>query len=133
MQPGNKVIQLGYPGLLPTAYLSMRSQTGSTETNTHAALQDVSVNEGVVNKFVPRINNTTSSALLVTKLGDYIEMNINHSGPGNSGGPIFDTQGKVIALFTADLSNRNAPGNIAIGVPISYGLELLDPTRKIIR
>ena len=133
VQPGNKVVQLGYPGLSSTTYLSMRSQEGASQSFTSATVQDVSVNEGIVSKLVPLINNSTVDAFVVTKLGDYIEMNINHSGPGNSGGPIFDAQGKVVALFTADLSNRNASGSIALGVPIRYGLELLDPTRKVLK
>lgn len=133
VQPGNKLVQLGYPGLSSTTYLAMRSQEGATASYASTTVQDVSVNEGIVSKLVPRITNSNIDAFVVSKLGDYIEMNINHSGPGNSGGPIFDAQGKVVALFTADLSNRNTSGSIALGVPISYGLELLDPTQKVFK
>ncbi len=133
VQPGNKLVQLGYPGLSSTTYLAMRSQEGANASYASSTVQDVSVNEGIVTKLVPIVNNSNIDAFVVSDRGDYIEMNINHSGPGNSGGPIFDAQGKVVALFTADLSNKNTSGRIALGVPINYGLELLDPTQKVFK
>lgn len=132
VQGGHKVVQLGYPGISAKSYLSMRSQEAATDTYNRTTIQDVSVNEGIVSKIVPRINNSTVDAFIVTDLGDYIEMNINHSGPGNSGGPVFDKDGKVIGLFTADVANRSGVGSIALAVPIRYGIALLDPTRKVV-
>jgi serine protease Do len=132
VQAGHKVVQLGYPGISAKSYLSMRSQEAATDTYNRTTIQDVSVNEGIVSKIVPRIANASVDAFIVTDLGDYIEMNINHSGPGNSGGPLFDTSGKVIGLFTADVANRSGVGSIALAVPIRYGIALLDPTRKVV-
>lgn len=132
VKEGHKVVQLGYPGLSAKSYLSLRSQESTPDTYKRTTIQDVSVNEGIVSKIVPRINNSTVEVFIVTDLGDYIEMNINHSGPGNSGGPVFDTDGKVIGLFTSDVSNRSGLGSIALAVPIRYGIALLDPTRKVI-
>ena len=132
VQAGNKVVQLGYPGISAKSYLSMRSQESSPDTYARTTIQDVSVNEGIVSKIVPRISNNAVDAFIVTDLGDYIEMNINHSGPGNSGGPLFDSDGKVIGLFTADVANRTGVGSIALAVPIRYGIALLDPTRKVV-
>lgn len=132
VQAGHKVVQLGYPGLSAKSYLSLRSQESTPDTYNRTTIQDVSVNEGIVSKIVPRINNSTVDAFIVTDLGDYIEMNINHSGPGNSGGPVFDSEGKVIGLFTSDVSNRSGVGSIALAVPIRYGIALLDPTRKVV-
>jgi len=132
VQAGHKVVQLGYPGLSAKSYLSLRSQESTPDTYNRTTIQDVSVNEGIVSKIVPRINNSTVDAFIVTDLGDYIEMNINHSGPGNSGGPVFDSNGKVIGLFTSDVSNRSGVGSIALAVPIRYGIALLDPTRKVV-
>lgn len=132
IQGGHKVVQLGYPGISAKSYLSLRSQEASPDTYNRTTIQDVSVNEGIVSKIVPRINNSTVDAFIVTDLGDYIEMNINHSGPGNSGGPVFDVDGKVVGLFTSDVANRSGVGSIALAVPIRYGIALLDPTRKVV-
>lgn len=134
LQPGNKVVQLGFPSGSPSTtylYQSNSSQAGEAAGYSRSVVPDVSVNEGIVSKKGQRVNNASIDAFLVPSGGDYIEMNINHSGSGNSGGPIFDTQGKVVALFTADASNGT--GRIALGVPIHYGLQLLDPTHKVIK
>lgn len=132
VKAGHRVVQLGYPGISAKSYLSVRSQEAASDSYNRTSIQDVSVNEGLVSKIVPRISNATVDAFIVTDLGDYIEMNINHSGPGNSGGPLFDNQGKVIGLFTADVANRSGVGSIALAVPIRYGIALLDPTRKVV-
>jgi serine protease Do len=57
-------------------------------------------------------------------LGDAYQLTVNSTGEGNSGGPVFDEQGRVIAIFFA--------GNdrVTYAIPIRYGLELMGaPTR----
>ena len=54
---------------------------------------------------------------------DFDQLTINSTGAGNSGGPVFDSTGKVIGLFTyisGDATTRNSAA-----VPIKYGADLL--------
>jgi serine protease Do len=55
--------------------------------------------------------------------GDVIQMSINSTGAGNSGGPVFNKSGKVIGLFTYGRSKGGAATTEAI--PIKYGRDLL--------
>jgi S1-C subfamily serine protease len=55
-------------------------------------------------------------------------MSINSTGQGNSGGPVFDIDGKVIGIF-ATVGQRGYATQTG-AVPIRYGLDLLDPTRS---
>jgi serine protease Do len=50
-------------------------------------------------------------------------MSINSTGAGNSGGPIFNSRGKVIGLFTYGISAGGA--NTSGAIPIKYGRDLL--------
>ena len=55
--------------------------------------------------------------------GSMLQLTINSTGHGNSGGPVFDSTGKVIGLFTYVQAGGGATGSAA--VPISYGRALM--------
>jgi S1-C subfamily serine protease len=57
-------------------------------------------------------------------VGDAYQMSINSTGEGNSGGPVFNTKGRVIGLFTY---GRSIDGDAAVtfAVPIKHGKALL--------
>jgi serine protease Do len=54
-------------------------------------------------------------------MGDVIQLATGSTGAGNSGGPVFDSQGRVIGIFFAG-DQANA---ITYAVPIRYGKEFL--------
>jgi serine protease Do len=57
-------------------------------------------------------------------------MSVNSAGGGNSGGPVFDADMKVIGIYSM---GRSRPGtSISGAVPIRYGIELLDPTKAAV-
>jgi serine protease Do len=64
-----------------------------------------------------------------TPSGDRFQLNINTTGSGNSGGPLFDPQGRVIGIFFA---GRQADVSVSFAVPIKYGMELMNvgPTAR---
>jgi S1-C subfamily serine protease len=49
-------------------------------------------------------------------------LTINSTGAGNSGGPVIDTNGRVVAIFTLGIQ-RDV--QISGAVPIRYGMELM--------
>jgi len=57
-----------------------------------------------------------------SQIGDAYQLTINSTGGGNSGGPVFDDHGRVIAIFTYGL---HTDFNASAAVPIKYGMELM--------
>jgi hypothetical protein len=59
---------------------------------------------------------------IVSQFGDIYQLTINSTGGGNSGGPVFDDHGRVIAVYTYGLgSDFQASG----AVPIKFAKELM--------
>ena len=80
------------------------------------------VSEGIVAVISPAVKSE-NGVTVGGAMGDVIQMSINSTGAGNSGGPVFNKAGKVIGLFTYGRSNGGAETTEA--VPIKYGRELL--------
>ena len=59
----------------------------------------------------------------VSVIGDSYQLQINTTGSGNSGGPVFDDHGRVIGIFYAGLSDGRTA--VTFAVPIRYGKELM--------
>lgn len=130
VRSGNKVVLLGYPGISAQSYVVTKSQDVFQGNADVTLIKDVSVNEGIISKIVPGKSNNSIDERYVAIRGDSIEVNISSSGQGNSGGPLLDAEGQVIGIFAA--GTGNALGILTWAVPISYGLDLLDPTRSAI-
>jgi S1-C subfamily serine protease len=70
---------------------------------------------------------TGTSEATFSTFGDVYQLTVNSTGPGNSGGPIFDDRGRVIGVFT---SGTRGDVMITFAVPIRYGIELMG-TRRV--
>jgi S1-C subfamily serine protease len=120
---GDPVVVLGYPGV-----------------SSMAAVMDVAVSKDVLNQAasVKEVADPTLSAGNIARVvrgsvvagegsyfgGDFYQLTINSTGHGNSGGPMFDEQGRVIGIFTLGWSD-NAGANVTGAIPIRYGIELM--------
>lgn len=62
-------------------------------------------------------------------MGDVYQLTTSETGAGNSGGPVFDKDGNVIAIFTSDTTDGSTA--ISFAVPIRYGIELMKTQRVI--
>ncbi len=73
-----------------------------------------------------RINTGTEPADSSTQFwvsGDMYQLTANATGAGNSGGPVFNSQGLVTGIFFAGFESGGTRMNFAI--PIKYGRELI--------
>jgi serine protease Do len=119
---GESVIALGYPSVAgETSAISTTIENGLIRTNTDYVPQPF-VSEGIVAVISSAIK-TEKGVTVVGEMGDFIQMSINSTGAGNSGGPVFNKSGKVIGLFTYGISGGGA--NTSGAIPIKYGRELL--------
>ena len=118
IKTGNAVTVMGYPGASPDQY----SQTKSFDYfNTNPQIVKVPVptlSQGNIGRLI-KGSSQIASGNYFSSFGDSYQLTINSTGPGNSGGPLFDDQGRVIGIFNA--------GNtvITFAVPIKYGMELM--------
>lgn len=116
---GNEVTLLGYPGVSPTQLGATKSQD-YFNTNPHIVTIPVpTLSHGNIGRLIKGGNDGGSTDQYLSTFGDSYQLTINSTGPGNSGGPLFDDKGRVIGIFNA--------GNptITFAVPIKYGMELM--------
>ena len=81
--------------------------------------------EGLVTTNVARLVRGTASGGEGRFFGgDFYQLTINSTGHGNSGGPMFDHQGRVIGVYTLGWGD-SAGAQVSGSIPIRYGMELM--------
>ncbi|MDW3687710.1 trypsin-like peptidase domain-containing protein [Cupriavidus sp. CV2] len=119
---GERVTVLGYPGISEEKHALVQSSEGGNITNFVELIPQPTVTEGIIAK----VGDTVKSEKNVQTyddLGDVYQLTVTATGHGNSGGPVFDGDGKVIGLFT--YSRSMGDERVTFAVPIKYGLDLL--------
>ena len=126
IKPGDNVIALGYPGLTPKRYGVIASKDVFNRESQTRVVPNVTVSSGVISTLLRDDTATTIAGRdrVVSVMGDSYQLSINSTGPGNSGGPVFDNRGRVIAVFNAGAER------VTYAVPIRYGLELMNPSGR---
>lgn len=123
VQPGAMVTVMGYPGVSPQIVQAAASSDVFNSATTEATIPNPTVTSGNIGQILRNgANNTTEQATFST-FGDYYQLAINTTGSGNSGGPVFDDQGRVIGIFTATRTAANA--SVTFALPIRFGMELM--------
>jgi S1-C subfamily serine protease len=124
IQAGDTSIVLGYPAVSPPVRGIVKSQDVFNRESEVVEIPDPTVTVGNIGR-VLRSQDATSGQdkTTVSVIGDAYQLQINTTGSGNSGGPVFDDHGRVIGIFFAGYSDGNAA--ITFAVPIRYGRELM--------
>jgi S1-C subfamily serine protease len=107
---GEPISILGYPSVAMSQYRWVQGKTFIWEAPRL--------------KEVPDPTLTTGNIGRILKAPPILQLTANATGSGNSGGPVFDSQGRVIGIFTYKFGTDRT-GIISGAVPIRYGLELL--------
>jgi serine protease Do len=123
IEQGAPVTVLGYPAVSPPRIGTVINKGPINEGNKAVPIPGVTLSVGNVGRIhryrdQPQ-NKSESEASSYSFMGDAYQLTVNSTGSGNSGGPVFDDQGRVIAIFFA----RN--DQITYAVPIRYGKELM--------
>lgn len=131
-EQGQKIAVMGYPGISPTVIYGRATQEFGRASGEVKVVPDPTITDGTIGKII-RGSNLTNNAELsgyYSPMGEYYQLTASETGAGNSGGPVFDKDGKVIAIFAA--STTSAEGaRITFAIPIKYGLDLMHLTPVI--
>ena len=123
IESGDAVVVMGYPGISPDEVIL---KTSADPFNSNPQYVKVPV-PTVTNGNIGRVISGTKSKderLYFSTIGEVYQLTINATGGGNSGGPMFDDQGRVVGIYFA--GKRDVSGTqISFAVPIKYGLELM--------
>jgi serine protease Do len=129
VKQGEQVTVMGYPGVSDVTYAVVKSKDTFNQESQAKVVPEVTLTTGTIAKVTKASESTNGPVDYYTPSGDRFQLNINTTGSGNSGGPLFDPQGRVIGLFFA---GRNADVSVSFAVPIKYGIELVNvgPTAR---
>jgi S1-C subfamily serine protease len=119
---GERVTVLGYPGISEEKHAIVQSSEGGNITNLVELIPQPTVTEGIIAKVGDTVK-ADKNVQTYDDLGDVYQLTVTATGHGNSGGPVFDRDGKVIGLFT--YSRSMGDERVTFAVPIKYGLDLL--------
>jgi serine protease Do len=116
---GDPVVVLGYPGFSDSVIGVVASRDIFNQQASAKEIPDPTLSAGNIGRILRGQAGLTEAAVFA---GDYYQLTINSTGGGNSGGPMFDAQGKVIGIYSLGI---HADANASGAVPIRYGIELM--------
>jgi S1-C subfamily serine protease len=120
LKKGETVTIMGYPGASPRVYGVIASKDVFNQGTQVKIIPDPTVTTTNIGNII-RDSDESEKNKRVSVMGDVIQLATGSTGSGNSGGPVFDSQGRVIGIFFAG-DKANA---ITYAVPIRYGKEFL--------
>jgi serine protease Do len=118
IKPGDAAFVLGYPAVSPAEVGIVKSSDPFNRQEQQTIIPDPTVSVGNIGRIL-RGQESTANKDTVQSPTDAYQLTINSTGPGNSGGPVFDDQGHVIGVYWA--GNQT----ISFAVPIRYAKELM--------
>ncbi|MBC7842639.1 MAG: trypsin-like peptidase domain-containing protein [Gemmatimonadaceae bacterium] len=130
VRQGENVTVMGYPGVSDLTYAVVKSKDTFNKESQARVVPEVTLTTGTIAKVTKSADSEGVGPMnYYTPSGDRFQLNINTTGAGNSGGPLFDAQGRVIGIFFA---GRSTDASVTFAVPIKYGMELMNvgPTAR---
>ncbi|RZM07016.1 MAG: serine protease, partial [Pedobacter sp.] len=119
IEPGSKAIVMGYPAMSPDQFVAVRSKDAFNTNPEIVKVPVPTISEGIVGRLIKSGAGTTKVDEYRSMMGDYYQLTVNSTGPGNSGGPMFDNKGNVIGIYSA------GSAKMSYAIPIKYAMELM--------
>jgi hypothetical protein len=127
VQIGQKIVLLGYPQVSNKTRARQESSEGGRYRVQDVYIPEPTVTQGIVAKLpAPKAKDKSNDVVTYSTAGDAYQLDI-FAGPGHSGGPVLNADGKVIGLLSMKSTSAE---HVAFAVPVSYVRELLQPQRN---
>jgi serine protease Do len=121
VKSGQGIVVMGYPGGAPQQRIVRKS---NDPFKPKAAIFDIASPVTSPGHIQQIVKSSSEFSTKESGFGDSYQLDLNATGGGNSGGPMFDEKGNVIGIYYASGGNASQ-GIISFAVPIKYGMELL--------
>jgi S1-C subfamily serine protease len=127
---GDQIISMGFPGLSPDVVKVTKDQ--SDQSKSYKVVPSPTLADGRISKI---IDSSADASLANTDdiyswQGETYQMTIN-TGSGNSGGPVFNKEGEVIAILNSTRADFSST-KFTYAVPAKYALKLMG-TQTVIK
>ncbi len=121
VKSGQRIVVMGYPGLAPQQRVVRKSNDPMKPNPEVFTIASPVTSPGHIQQI---LKSSAEFSSRESSFGDSYQVDLNATGGGNSGGPMFDDNGNVIGIYYAGGGNAHL-GIISFAVPIKYGMELL--------
>jgi serine protease Do len=122
---GERVVVLGYPVVSNDTMQVVTTENGKLRGE---ILPLPTVTDGLVAR-PPTEHVLQGNKEIKAELGEYIQLTAVAAGLGNSGGPVFNADGKLIGLFTG--VREYQLGRMSFAIPIKRARDLMAPQKPI--
>jgi len=126
VQVGQAITVLGYPAISQSSTSRKVTTEAGRMREIVEDVPDITAVPGHITN-IGRGARQQDGAITQGTLGDAYQLDATATGAGNSGGPVFDEAGRVIAIFTYQVTRGSE--RVTFAIPISHGRNLLNPRR----
>lgn len=124
IKQGDRVAMLGYPVDSVQEYIIPRRTKLAANSQQESKIEVANPTSfsGNIGRILKNQESPDNKSGVYSDMGDVYQLTINAQALGNSGSPIFDDKGRVIAIFSVGLETNSTR---TFAVPIRYGKELM--------
>ncbi|MEO0559559.1 MAG: trypsin-like peptidase domain-containing protein [Bacteroidota bacterium] len=121
---GENIVIMGFPGITDETILTQENREQLGQTQEAVIVPQVTVTPASISAILrSRTTDNPDERLISLGLQDAYQLTTSATGAGNSGGPVFDDQGRVIGIFTYGTNTGDAA--VTYAIPIRYGMQLM--------
>lgn len=120
---GDNVVVLGYPAISGSDKVDAKDNSVLLNRRVLSEKFTVTATPGSISN-IHRAEKNTSDDTKTYSQGDTYQLTVNATGAGNSGGPVLNDRGEVIAIFFAGRSLNDT--QVSLAVPIRYAIEMMN-------
>lgn len=124
LKKGEGLVVMGYPGSAPSVYKLINSSDFLNQEQKVSVIPDPTVSTTSIGNIVKNEMKDLEN-IRISEAGDTIRYAVSLTGGGNSGGPVFDMQGRVIGIHFAGDGKQSG-----FAVPIRFGMQLFPNSGK---